>query len=115
VDERENGTGATKRGRADALGVRLALLADPDARLLVDELAGARGESLSVRGLAERVAGPDGRTHEVDALRVKLHHVSLPRLAEMGAVRYDLEDCRVVYRGDDLLERCLSAIETVDP
>ena len=115
MDERENGTGATKRGRADGLGVRLALLVDPDARLLVDELAGARGGSLSVRELAERVAGPDGRTHEVDALRVTLHHVSLPKLAEMGAVHYDPEDGQVVYRGDDLLERCLSAIEAVDP
>ena len=113
MTDHQNGQQATVPGPADHLGARLAVLADPDARLLVDELADTEGV-LSVRELAERVAGPDARTHETDALRVKLHHVCLPGLAELGAVHYDAEDGQVVYRGDDLLERCLAAIEAVE-
>lgn len=114
MSEHGNGQEPTVPETADRLGARLSLLADPDGRLVVAELAATGGESLSVRELAERVAGPDGRTHETDALRVKLHHASLPELAQLGAVHYDPEEAVVVYRGDDLLERCLAAVEAVE-
>ncbi|WP_232686894.1 DUF7344 domain-containing protein [Halobacterium zhouii] len=68
------------------------VLADADGPVRFERLAEA---------VATREAAPDGR-EEADDVAVALHHVHLPRLAEVGVIEYDPETKQVGTDQTDL-------------
>jgi DNA-binding transcriptional ArsR family regulator len=63
----------------------------------------SRSDPLTRTALAAAVATRDANgtpaADRVDAVRVELHHVHLPKLDDAGLVDYDPEDDEVTYRG----------------
>lgn len=50
----------------------------------------------------------DERTDDRNRVVLRLHHVTLPKLEDAGIVEYDTRSNTVRYRGNPLLDRCLS-------
>ena len=88
------------------------MLASPNRR---DVLQYFRGRGEQVATTAELVdclvAGEDGPEDPHEAA-VVLHHRTLPRLAETGAIDYDYRTKVTRYRGHDRLEALLPTAPT---
>lgn len=83
------------------------LLAEPRCRLVLYYLAN-REEVADLEELAEAIVrweddGPADRDL-VDRVECELHHVHLPRLAEMQVLEYDIRTNTVRYWGQPTLE-----------
>lgn len=99
----------------------LALLASRRRRLALRGLRGAEGDWVAAATLADYVAERStdvggGATRRT--VRVALHHVELPKLADAGVVDYDRAAGRARYRGGpdaDLVERLLGLTEALRP
>lgn len=92
VDDGSTGSELTANERYD-------LLADERRRLALAALA-ERSTPVDLEDLAEAVAGGEtgGATpsaDEVERAAISLHHVHLPRAAELGVIDYDADATRV--------------------
>lgn len=90
------------------------VLADRDRRAALSFLRESSDDTVSFETLAthiaERDVEPDGRDR--GQLVVRLHHATVPRLADAGLVEYDTRSGSIRYRGHPVVERCLDC--TVD-
>ena len=89
------------------------VLADRDRRATLHFLRNSPDvvsfETLAAH-IAEREVGPGGRDR--GQLVVRLHHVTVPKLADAGLLEYDARSGSIRYRGHPVVETCLDC--TVD-
>lgn len=91
------------------------VLGHPRRRGLLDELASLGSEHVRFETLVDRVVsrGPSDR----DAVASDLHHVHLPKLAELGVISYDTERRHVTHhtcRVADVLALVCDVMEAPD-
>ncbi|MBO4249500.1 hypothetical protein IL252_16965 [Halomicrobium sp. IBSBa] len=88
----------------------LRLLASETRRAALRELRSEPSRSLDA--LADAVADSEGVSVEsTERLCHRLHHCHLPRLETVGVCRYDPDESRVDYVGDETVEAVLSLLE----
>lgn len=88
----------------------LAALASETRRVALRELRGDASRTLE--DLAAAMVADDAVPHEsAERLGQRLHHCHLPRLDSSGLCRYDPDDLRVEYAGDETVERYLATFE----
>ena len=97
-----------------SLDAILHVLADHHRRSLLRYLVETPGETHSfdecARHLVQREAERDGGRPAHDRVKVELHHVHVPMLADAGVLEYDARSREVRYRGHDRLEFWLDRI-----
>lgn len=88
----------------------LRVLADPHCRNTLSYLQNASNSVVSIQDLANEISKEDhGGTTQ---LSIKLHHSTLPRLADTGVLEYDPTDHTVRYHGHPKLEPLMNSIST---
>lgn len=97
---------------ADRLDAYLGLLADTDRRQLIVQLQAHPRDSITLQELTTQLTTT---TAERDRLRLCLHHIHLPKLAEAGILDYDSITNTIEYHGDPELEFLLDTIERNPP
>lgn len=102
----------TRDSRREETDTRIdAALTDENCRRIV-EILHEGSETVSVRDLARQLltASSESSTTDAESLRVRLHHVHLPKLAESDFVDWDRKEGTVsatehpVYDSDDVSE-----------
>lgn len=81
----------------------LSVLSDPHARAVCQYFQSRGTEVVSLDDLVGSVSERGGQ--DVEHLEIHLHHVALPKLADVGVVDYEPGTNTVVYRGPEVLER----------
>lgn len=56
--------------------------------------------------------GSDGTSHE--QLELTFHHITLPKLADLGVIEYDARSQTVRYCGSPVLEQVLTVVTEMD-
>lgn len=87
---------------------RLGVLATEHGRDVLSYFQHSPSDTASLQELAANVSERPDSEH--DAIRIRLHHSTLPKLDATGVVEYDTATNTVQYDGDDELERLLAAI-----
>lgn len=80
----------------------LAVLASRYSRDVLRYIQHSSGNVASVSEIGDAVRDDGGE--EAERVAVRLHHVTLPKLADLGAVEYDARNKTVRYRGHPELE-----------
>ena len=80
-------------------------LADEQCRRVLLHFDGSDSLVEPFEDLVDAVADGDGEPTDRDSAAIRLHHVTLPRLADVGAVEYERPYDAIRYRGDPILER----------
>lgn len=70
------------------------VLTDPRLREVLDALS-SMDDRVSLDALAERLRA---RGDDRDGLAARLHHVELPRLADIGVIAYDVAENRIEHQ-----------------
>lgn len=88
-------TELTRAGEGEWASLKV-LLSEERRQRVVATLSSSDG-SMSLTRLAETVAAIEGPTSEgpratIESVRVALHHVDLPKLADVGVVTHDVDD-----------------------
>lgn len=91
----------------------LGVLADEERRRVISLLRTYDGIEMTVDDLtaACRADDPEATTMST----VRLHHVTLPKLAAADLVHYDREAKTVEYRGDNAVETILDRVTVLQP
>lgn len=92
----------------DTADEALRVLADRHCRATATLLWEAPEETVTLETIAHDLSTQDPRDPE--RLASRLHHVVLPKLAEIGVVEYDREDATAGYRGNARVESLLVGI-----
>lgn len=96
----------------------LTLLSDGERRDILDILAFEADGSVNIDELVNRlVRRQTDRTGEFpspDSIEMRLHHVHLPKLVEVGVVEYDAQGGEIYYWSDDRLEEWLERAQSED-
>ncbi len=88
-------------------------LADPHCRTTLWYLQHSADSVVSVQDLTDEISTDDhGGTTQ---LSIKLHHSTLPRLADTGVLEYDPTDHTVRYHGHPKLEPLMNSISESFP
>jgi uncharacterized protein YqfB (UPF0267 family) len=88
------------------------VLGDPRRRSVLQELAALSTEEVSFETLADRVAQRDAMDR--DRIVHDLHHIHLPKLADLGVITYDAENRHITHhtcRVADVLALASEALE----
>ncbi|WP_138007580.1 DUF7344 domain-containing protein [Halalkalirubrum salinum] len=91
----------------------LHVLADPHCRTTLSYLQHSSDSVVSVQDLTDEIS-TDGHG-DTTQLRIKLHHSTLPRLADTGVLEYDPTDHTVRYHGHPQLEPLMNSISESSP
>jgi len=118
----DDGDGATRLPgdeRSRSPEAILSAVANPERRAVIDTLRRAPDGTAELDALVDSViatvgaeggaAAPDDRRR---AVRIALHHVHLPKLAESRTIRYDADAGRVRYVGGDLERDLVSLVDS---
>lgn len=109
-------SGATERVYEPALcpDTVFEVLADRHRRATLGYLRKSSDDVVSFGTLVTYIAESDVESdgHDRGQLAVRLHHVTVPRLADAGLVEYDTRSGSIRYRGHPVVETCLDC--TVD-
>ncbi|WP_327051532.1 DUF7344 domain-containing protein [Halomicrococcus gelatinilyticus] len=83
-----------------AVDLLLSALSSECSRCVVNYFSESSGDVASVDELAEYVADRriESDRYDVDRIATRLHHASLPKLADAGVVEYDPQATTVRYR-----------------
>ncbi len=84
----------------------LEILADQYCRSTLLCFQEATEDALPIRDLATRVVPGERKDETV----VRLHHSTLPRLADAGLIEYDSRSSTVRYHGDQDIEELLATL-----
>lgn len=79
-------------------------LAGADRRAVVEYFHATAAETASVEELARHLAAHSERFEDRERATVRLHHATLPKLADAGIVHYDPDGKTVDYYGHPILE-----------
>jgi len=92
----------------------LRAVADSQRRTLLRYFRDADTDAMTVDELARALAnaGDRGIDRPLDEFRITLQHIHLPKLSELGVVRFDAPTSTVRYVGDDRVEAVLQFIAT---
>lgn len=91
----------------------LCVLADEERRRVLSQLRAHDGVEISLDDLAAACSTGDPEASTVTPVR--LHHVTLPKLAAADLVHYDQEAKIVVYRGDNAVETLVDRMTCPEP
>ena len=98
-----------------SLNAILEVLAHHHRREILRALVGAPDHTASVDELAGRICDREiertGERPGRDQIEMALHHVHLPKLADLGLVEYDARSQELRYRRNDLLENLLEYLD----
>ncbi|WP_139246539.1 DUF7344 domain-containing protein [Halogranum amylolyticum] len=88
------------------------VLSDPRRRSILQELAALADEEVSFETLVDRVAKQE--PVDRDRLASDLHHIHLPKLADLGVITYDAQSRNITHhtcRVADVLALASEALE----
>lgn len=88
------------------------VLGNPQRRSVLQELASLAGDEVSFETLADRVAQREPLDR--DRVASDLHHIHLPKLADLGVITYDVNSQRITHhtcRVADVLALASEALE----
>ncbi|WP_224332990.1 DUF7344 domain-containing protein [Haloprofundus halobius] len=91
----------------------LSALSDQQCRRLLGYLHEKDGDIVSLGELTEYLAGGEADSIEefgTDNVAISLHHIHLPKLANIGLVEYDTRNRTVRYRGHEEVERAFDCL-----
>lgn len=89
----------------------LRVLADESTRLVVHYLVNSADDVATYGELADYITSQNAGGRTGEEVKVRLHHVILPKLAESGLLEHDPRDELVRNRSTPLAERLVAAIE----
>lgn len=89
---------------SEALNEPLNVLAHEQCRAVLYYFARHSTEVATVTDLAEFVHDQNRQAVTATHTKTRLHHVTLPRLAEVGVLEYDARSNTARYRGQPTLE-----------
>lgn len=97
------------------LDASLELIADQRRRRIIQHFRQNSTEELTVDELVDRLLSHESTDLDSDsenrtALKIHLHHVDLPKLAEHGLIDYDPERAIVRYQSNDGIGQLLDFI-----
>lgn len=111
--------------KSAAAGVSLSLdatfdmLADADRRVMLTTLIETPEHVATVdelvTELVKRQADQTGELPSPDSVEAQIHHIHLPKLADVGLVEYDARNEELRYWPDDRLETWLERAQADDP
>ncbi|WP_313691702.1 DUF7344 domain-containing protein [Halorarum halobium] len=96
----------------DRMSQLLSTLATEESRATLDYFQSTSDDMASVAELADELN--EYGTKDTERIAIQLHHSTLPKLADVGAVEYDPRSRTVRYRGHDELELLLGGIQTAE-
>ena len=104
--------------QVDSTDDALELVADSERRLLLEYLRRTEDGSVSFdtlvrRGVMSEWSSDDDPDIDEDRLRIRLHHVHVPKLQDAGVVEYDRRNLTIQYRPNQRLEALLDSIATI--
>ncbi|MFC6767635.1 DUF7344 domain-containing protein [Natrinema soli] len=86
----------------------LTILANHHRRIVLNYFQNVSDDVASVQDLAEEIIEQD--TGEEEQVTLQLHHLTLPQLADVGAIEYDQRSNTVRYQGHSTLEMMMGSI-----
>lgn len=89
----------------------LEALADESRRLVVRYLRNRGDDAVHFDELVEHVSTHGSDRHDSAVVAVRLYHVGLPKLAEVGLLEYDPRSDVVRYSPNSLAEELLDLLE----
>lgn len=102
----------------DTFDALLALLIEARRRYVLSYLTDRPDDPVDVDDLEAAILAQEqprpGRVSHRDRVRIDLHHVHLPKLADAGVIEYDPVDSSVQYTGPDELADLLEATATLE-
>lgn len=93
-----------------ALNQAFDLLGDQRRRYVLKTLYTTPESGMSADDLADRVLVHDPGATDYDRVRIRLHHQTLPRLAEDGIIDFDPQTGSIRYHGDELIDDLLAVL-----
>lgn len=104
--------GAPDINEADdrALNQAFDLLGDQRRRYVLATLYTKPETVLSTDDLADHVLRNDPDATDYDRVRIRLHHQTLPRLAEDGIIDFDSRTDTIRYHGNELIDDFLAVL-----
>lgn len=105
----------SSRMSGDSLDTLFTALANEQRRQVLQYFQTAANSTASVEELITHTleTGAEDKSHE--QLELTFHHITLPKLADLGVIEYDARSQTVRYRGSPVLERALTVMdETAD-
>lgn len=89
---------------SEAVDESLNVLAHEQCRTVLSYFARRSTEVATLDDLADFVRDRTQQGEDATRIRTRLHHVTLPRLADVGALEYDVRSKTAQYRGRPTLE-----------
>lgn len=118
VDESPHEESATA-GVSLSLDATFDMLADADRRVMLTTLIEAPDHVATVdelvTELVKRQADQTGELPSPDSVEAQIHHIHLPKLADVGLVEYDARSEELRYWPDDRLETWLQRAQADKP
>ncbi|WP_455429073.1 DUF7344 domain-containing protein [Haloarcula brevis] len=93
----------------DIAGELFPALAKKRRRIVLQYLHESGDESVTFEALVEHLVERESCGDDRERVAVRLHHMALPKLADVGVVEYDQRSGCVRYRPNQLLETLLKA------
>lgn len=109
-----SGPGGGTRDRSERVDTLFTALADEKRRQVVRYFETGEDDVASVADLVDHAAGEKPEEQTLDQLEMTFHHVTLPKLAELGIVEYNSQRWTVRYRGSPELGQMLTTIAEMD-
>jgi len=109
-NSRRQGVSRWRRERVDGA---FEALADEHRRRVVRYFQTVEEDVASVDALVDYASERSSETPTRDQLEVRFHHVTLPKLADLGVVEYDARSRTVRYCGPSLVDRLYSVLEEI--
>lgn len=107
------------RSQSKQIDKLLHALADPHCRSTLLYLQNSSDSVVSVQDLANEISNENEISKEdhggTTQLSIKLHHSTLPRLADTGVLEYDPTNHTVRYHGHPKLEPLMNSISESRP
>lgn len=94
----------------EAVDEYLHVLANEQCRAVVAYFARRSTETATIDDLAAFVRDQTRQDDDAERIRIRLHHVTLPRLAEYGVIEYDPRSNTARYRGRPTLETWVNRV-----
>lgn len=88
----------------------LEVLKDSQRRAVLTLLSRVDERTVTTDEVADLLAARVDDVPEKDLLKLRLHHIHLPKLAELGVIEYDPRSNMLRYIGDDDVETWLEQL-----
>lgn len=108
-------SGGNSGRRDERLDVLFTALADAQRRHVVRYFQSTESDVASVADIIDYTVEKASEPPRRDRLETTFHHVTFPKLADLGVIEYDARSRTVRYCGSPALERTLAVVTKSEP